>query len=323
MLRHVRNSSRSPPGKRRSEGTECRIALFTMADYEYFSFVREDCEQTARRQGFGVRVHCADNDSDKQISQIQACLREPSQVRPTVLIVWPVLEAALLKSAYAAARLGVGWVLLNRRAGYMAHLREEFVRLPIFSVGADQREIGRIQGRQFRAMLPGGGELLYIRGPLGTWAASTRFEGVQEIIRDTSIELVSMHSDWTSQGGRRAMGNWLSASGKRDLSKLVVGAQNDAMAMGARDALREAAMARSGAALAEVRVSGCDGAPNYGRRLVGEGKLAATVIMPSPAGRAVIELAGSLREPRARPAAEITLAPASFPDLDRLAYRPG
>src|SRR5262249_36453125 len=156
---------------------------------------------------------------------------------PTVILVCPVRDSALLSTAYAAARLGVGWVLLGRWSCYMADLREEFPRLPVFAVAADQVEIGRIQGRQFRALLPEGGDLLYIRGPLGISSAQRRFEGVQEALQGSSIHVSAISSDWTNDGGRRATKEWLQILRKGQISNFVVGAQNDAMAMGARSAL--------------------------------------------------------------------------------------
>jgi hypothetical protein len=51
---------------------------------------------------------------------------------------------------------------------------------------------------------------------------------------------------------------------------------------------------------------------------VSEGKLTATIIMPPPAGRAVSELATMLRGGHARPAAEISIAPSSFPPISSL-----
>jgi ABC-type sugar transport system substrate-binding protein len=197
----------------------------------------------------------------------------------------------------------------------MAHLREEFPRLPVFSVAADQVEIGRIQGRLFRAMLPEGGDLLYIRGPLGISSAQRRFEGVQEVLQGSSVQMSAISSDWTNDGGRRATTEWLQILRKGKISNFVVGAQNDAMAMGARAALSAAAVARSDPSMARIPIIGCDGSPDYGRRLVSDGKLSATVIMPPTAGRAVSELA-AIHDGRGEPAqAEIVLSPESFPDL--------
>jgi ABC-type sugar transport system substrate-binding protein len=300
---------------RSSRTAEWRLVLFNHNDADYQQMLREDCLETAKRHALSVRTYSAANDSAKQVEQIQACLREKEL--PHALLVSPVREAALLGAAYAAARAGVGWVLLGRWSAYMADLREEFPRLPIFSVAADQREIGRIQGMQFRALLPHGGEVVYIRGPLGTSSAILRFEGMQEILHGSGIKLMALSSDWTVGGGAQAMRDWLQAFRGSARPEFVVGAQNDAMAMGARSALIESWGASAGPLMGRVRFTGCDGTPRYGRKLVSEGVLAATVVMPSTSGRALNEIV-AMSAGRPRPEKEIVLAPASFPEVNHL-----
>jgi ABC-type sugar transport system substrate-binding protein len=295
----------------------CRIALFLMNSGDYQELLREDCLEAARRYGFSVKVFGADHDPRKQVEQIQACLSEPENQRPTVVIVNPVREITLLSSAYAAARLGIGWVQLMRWSAFVLDLRQTFPALPIFSVMTDQHEVGRIQGRQFKALLPHGGELVYIRGPLGTSSAMRRFAGAQESLQGSAIELFTVNSDWTSEGGAQAMREWMRIFRRRELPKFIVGAHNDEMAMGARKALESAAQSRPDLSAAAIRCCGCDGSPKYGQRLVTEGRLTSTVIMPPCAGRAVDEIAvmlgGGLQPP-----AEIILKPLPFPELHLL-----
>jgi ABC-type sugar transport system substrate-binding protein len=296
----------------------CRIALFLMDSGDYQELLWDDCQQTAYRHGFPVRAFWADNDAQKQVKQVQCCLREPEYQRPTLLVCCPVREIALISTARTAASLGIGWVSLIRWSDYINDLRQEFPALPIFSVMADQREVGRIQGRQFRTLLPGGGTLVYIRGPLGTSSAMSRFGGVQEILKDSSIELLTLNGDWTAEGGARAMREWIQSAHARELPRFIVGAQNDAMAMGARKALEEVARERPCFAAGSIRVCGCDGTPRFGQRLVTEGKLTSTVILPPVAGRAVADVA-AMFEGGSRPAAQVVLDPASFPALSQLA----
>src|SRR5258708_38097069 len=149
----------------------CRIALFLADGGEYEELLWDNCQEAAHRHGFSVRAFWADSDSQKQVRQIQGCLSESEDQRPTIVIVSPVREIALISTAHAAASSGIGWVLLHRWATYMTHLRREVPSLPIFSVMADQDDIGRIQGRQFKTLLPHGGKIVYILGPLGTWSA--------------------------------------------------------------------------------------------------------------------------------------------------------
>jgi ABC-type sugar transport system substrate-binding protein len=291
----------------------CRIALFLHNEGEYQELVWDDCQRAAYRHGFPVRSFWAENDSQKQSKQIHACLAEREDLRPNVVMVSPVREVALSSTAYAAAGLGIGWVFLLGWNSYVADLHKEFSKLPIFAVTVDQHEIGRIQGQQFRALLPKGGKLVYIRGPLGTSYAMRRFGGVQEVLRDSAIELVPLNGDWSLRGGRRAMGEWLAAQ-KVGAFDFVLAAQNDAMAMGARQALEELARTSTSLSLERVRICGCDGTPSYGRRLVKEQRLTSTVVMPSGADRAVDEIAAMLAG-GPRPPAQIPLPPASFPEL--------
>jgi ABC-type sugar transport system substrate-binding protein len=199
-------------------------------------------------------------------------------------------------------------------------LRQEYPQLPIFSVLCDQHEIGRIQGWQYRALLPRGGELLYIRGPLGTSSATMRFEGLQEVLKDSSIQVFTLNSDWTFEGGAREMKQWTRIFDKGELPRCVVGAQNDAMAMGARSVLEQVAQSHRSFITASIPFCGCDGSPAYGQRLVTDGKLAATVIMPVGASRAVAEI-DSMLSGGPRPPAAIVLKPLAFPEPHFL--RPG
>jgi ABC-type sugar transport system substrate-binding protein len=295
----------------------CRLALFLHCNNDYQELLRKDCLEAAARHDFSVRVFLAENDARTQLEQIRACLREPLARRPTALLVHPVSETRLDSAAYMAARAGVGWVLLGRRSEYMPDLRKQFPQLPIFSVTPDQRLVGRTQGLQLRMLLPKGGEVLHIRGPHGISSASQRTAGLEEVLRGTAIKIRPALGDWTEESGVRAMTDWLQTFGARKVPKFLVGAQNDAMAMGARSALAHASRLGLGFSVNDISFIGCDGTAQYGRRLVTEGKLRATVVMPSTTGPAVAELA-ILYENRSRPQAQIVLTPMSCPSLEAL-----
>jgi ABC-type sugar transport system substrate-binding protein len=299
--------------------TGCRLAFFSMDAGEHQELLREECVQTAARYGFRVRVFQADGDATKQVAQIQGCLREEPLQRPTVIIVSPVREVALLAVAHAAVQLGVGWVVLQRSSDYLDDLRREHPSLPIFAVLPDQHEVGRIQGRQVLRLLPGGGELVYVRGPLATSSAVDRSAGLHEVLQGTAVKMSMLTSDWTVAGGAQTMKEWARIfHHHRDVPHFVVGAQNDAMAMGARSALEELVRERPSLSIDAFAFSGCDGSPGYGRRLVSEGKLACTVVLPITSGRAVSELASMLRG-GPRPPPSILLTPVGFPDPQALA----
>ncbi len=291
-----------------------RIALFLLSgNNDYQRLLEEDCFAAARRRNGSVQVFSAGVDHDTQERQIRSVLAQSPVRRPTVLFVCPVGETSLRIVARDAVTQGVGWVLLNRWSDYLLALRDEFPHVPIFSVSPDQHEIGQIQGQQFKLLLPKGGELVYIRGPLGTSSAQRRFSAVQDELAGLPFKVVAINSDWTSEGATRAMNEWLQIFHRGKFPEFLVGAQNDSMAIGARKALLD--WARAGQrAVEHVRFTGVDGLPAHGQRLVSEGELAATVVVPSVAARAVDEVASMLERGRA-PSAEILLRVSSYPEL--------
>ena len=118
---------------------------------------------TCARLGFSLDVFSADNGPDRQLEQIQQFLKT-TRKGSTAILVSPVRERELLTAAYDGVRKGLAWVVLNRSSGYLRELREQFPGSLVFSVTPDQHEIGTIQGRQFKLMLPEGGELFYLGG---------------------------------------------------------------------------------------------------------------------------------------------------------------
>src|SRR5262249_29564842 len=158
-------------------------------------------------------------------------------------------------------------------------LHRQHSGLPIGMIGTDHLEIGRIQGRQFQALVPGGGLVVYVQGPADTSAAQDRLAGVEEVCgRESDLKIVE--GLWTAASGERAVAQWLHL--KHATPPRLIGCQNDAMALGARRALQAAAVKAPG--LARIPVTGVDGLPDGGRLHVDQGTLAATVITPSNTG---------------------------------------
>jgi len=291
------------------------LALFLRtSDNHYQELLREDCALAARRHRIKLNVFTADDDADRQVRQIHDAAHAAPGMRPLAMLVSPVRESSLRSVAHEAARAGIGWVFLNRWSESLLDLRAEFPDVPTFAVNPDQYQAGSIQGRHFRSLLPGGGELLYIQGPLGTSSAHRRFAGMQDVIAGARIRVVTFNSDWSAEGGESATREWLRIFAGRSLPECVVGAQNDDMAMGARRALLHGTSDQQRPAAVRVPVTGCDGTPSYGQRLVMAGELAATVVIPSVAATAVDEVVSMQKTGRA-PQAEIVVKVSSFPDL--------
>jgi ABC-type sugar transport system substrate-binding protein len=293
-------------------GKKRLVASFLSEDQEFQVMQAADAKLAAERAGLDLEVVYADNNAVLQIQQLFRFVHAPEAERPAAIIVETVVGEGLERVARNAARVGIGWVLLNRRVAYLESLRQEWPRLPISMVGTNQLEVGRIQGRQFRALLPKGGSVLYVQGPADTSAARERLEGMQESIAGTRIETKVLYGEWTEGSATKAVVAWLRLKTSEGFHPALVGAQNDAMAIGARKALIAQRQEWS-----RLPFTGCDGLPEGGQRLVDVKLLAATVIVPSNAGPAVDLVARFLKGEPAPP--EIVLSPSSYPPEPRLA----
>jgi ABC-type sugar transport system substrate-binding protein len=294
------------------------VALFLLNQRnDYQAELLRGAQQAARRCRLEIEVHDAARDSDRQIQQVTSVLRSPDRMRLLALLVHPVFDASFEKLAKEAAADGIGWVLLNRTPSYLDELRGLHPRLPIFTVGPDQQDIGRAQGEVVRALLPRGGRLLYIVGPFWAPSARLRRTGLEKAIEGAGIVLCQTYGDWSHDSGEHALGRWevLENESGGTIPDLIV-AQNDAMAAGASKALAEVARRRSWPRLARVPVVGSDGTREFGVRLVAERILIATVAVPDT-GAPAIHALDDWQRGRPGPA-NLVLPVSPYPDLASL-----
>jgi ABC-type sugar transport system substrate-binding protein len=290
------------------------VASFLSESQEFQVMQAADAKLAAERAGLPLEVLFADNNAVVQIQQLFRHIHAPEGERPAAIIVETVVGEGLERVARNAAKAGIGWILLNRRCSYMEALRKEVPQLPISLVTTDQLEVGRIQGRQFRTLLPHGGSVLYIQGPPDTSVAQERLEGMQEAIRGSRIQAKILNGEWTPESGEKAVLGWLRLKSSEGFRVDVVGCQNDAMALGARKAMAQH-KERIGAVF-----TGCDGLPDGGQRLVNVKQLAATVVVPSNGGPAVDLVARFFRGGEPVPP-RVVLKPRSYPAESDLARK--
>jgi len=181
--------------------------------------------------GGEVQVLDADNDAVNQSQQLLAVLQSSSTPLPTAILVEPLTSSGLGKVAAAAVAAGVAWVLLNSQADYLEQLRAK-AKAAVFAVTRDHTEIGRIQGRQFAALLPGGGTVLYIQGPNTSAAATQRTRGA-ESVSPGNISLRPLRSQWTEESGRETVDAWLRLSTSRPGSRSTWSVANMTVSPGA------------------------------------------------------------------------------------------
>ena len=231
---------------------------------------------TAQQLGAEVQVLDADNNAVNQSQQILAILQSKSEPQPDAVIVEPLTTTGLGRVAEAAVKAGTGWVVLNSDVDYLAALRERS-SVPAFAVTRDHTEIGRIQGRQFSALLPNGGNVLYIQGPANNAAAIQRTHGL-ESSKPANIQLKQLRSQWSEEDANRTVSAWLRLSTNRAASIDLVGCQYDGIAMGARKAFDHHTDSAERERWLSLPLTGVDGLPREGQAWVQQGILAATVV---------------------------------------------
>lgn len=290
------------------------VALLNEAQ-EFQQLQARDARETAARLGLDVEVVFAEGHAVVQIQQLFAAIHAPEEKRPAAIVVEAAVAEGLERVARNAIKVGIGWILVNVRASYLDALREAHPGIVVAMLGTDQREVGRIQGRQARALVGAKGNVLTVRGPKDSTVSLERLEGLQEAL-GPGYETHGVAGDWTEASGEKAVASWLRLKSNEAFRPDVVVSQNDSMAAGARRALQALRPDWTG-----VPFLGCDGLPEGGEKMVAQGRLAATVITPSNTGPA-LELIDRWQRRKQMPAREVLLTPRSFPPEDQI-RRPG
>ncbi|HMI53524.1 MAG TPA: sugar ABC transporter substrate-binding protein [Candidatus Saccharimonadales bacterium] len=292
------------------------LVSLTTNDNDYQIEQAESAEQMARKLGVDLQIVYADNDAINQSTQILKEIQSPVEARPSGIIFEPVGGTALPQVARAASSAGIGWAVLNREADYIAELRRAS-KVPILAVSSDHVEIGRIQGRQFAALLPKGGAVLYIQGPSENSAAKERTLGMQET-KPGNVQVTILKAQWTEESSQRAVRSWLKLTTSQKAAIDLIGAQDDSMAIGARKAFQELGNEMERERWLKLPFTGCDGLPKTGQAWVRSGLLAATVFVPPNAGQAIEMLSQAMQAGKSLPERAFTV-PVSIPALDALA----
>jgi ABC-type sugar transport system substrate-binding protein len=280
-----------------------RVGVFLMSEQNAHQVAnRRAAEAAARAHGLQIDVFFADSVAAQQSQDVIRFLYAHADEQLCVVIM-PVSdidsaqaaaeEHPLQKLARRTVSRGAAWIILNRDAEPLtAALHEEFPSVPVGLVTPDQREVGRIQGRQVRRLLPRGGRLLYVLGNPFVSASRDRRIGLLDVLTAApGIGIDEVDGYWSADKAKEAVLKRLAGAAARGEWPDVVACQNDEMSRGAYEALVAAAKRYQVPALARVPITGADGLPEDGQRWVREGRLAATIVMPTTADVAVERIA--------------------------------
>jgi ribose transport system substrate-binding protein len=300
--------------------TKLRFVLSLMTrENDYQLEQAAAAQQAAAGHGVELQILFAENDAITQGTQLLKIIQAGDAQRPDAILCEPVGGPCLPQVARAAVAAGIPWAILNRDADYVHELRKTS-KLAVFSLSPDQKEIGRIQGQQLAVLVRnGGGGVLHIQGPSENAAAKDRTAGMQMTL-PSNVQVTSLRGQWTEESAHKCVESWLRLNTSQKVQIGAVGAQNDAMAMGARKAFSSIANPAEREKWMRLPFAGCDGVPKTGQTWVRTGSLAATVVIPPSAGRGVKMMVQAIQA-AARPPERSVVTPESFPTLEQLGER--
>ena len=203
------------------------------------NYLREQeaaAKTSAQRLGLDLQVINAKSDPITQSQQLLEVVQAQSG-RPDGVIVEPVNNQGLPRVAEAAVAAGIGWVVSNASVDYLDPLRKS-AKAPVFAVSQDHTEIGRMQGRQFLAILPRGGSVLYLRGPATNFLAAQRSEGLESVL-GANVQVKSLKIQWTAESAYNSVTSWLRLSTVHAADTHLIAAQNTDFILAARQAFEE------------------------------------------------------------------------------------
>jgi len=291
------------------------LVSLTNNDNDYQQEQAAAAEKAARTLGVDVTIIQANNDAVAQSQQLLHYVQDSSVVRPDAILFEPAGGTAFPQVARAAVAAGIGWVVLNHEVDYILELRRA-TKVPVFAISSDHEEVGKIQGKQFGALLPNGGSILYIEGPTNSSAAKERTRGMNRT-KPSNIQVKSIRANWTEESAYRAMTSWLRLSTSQETHIDLVGAQDDSMAMGARKAFGDLSVADRERWL-KLPFTGCDGMPKTGQAWVRSGQLAATIYIRPNTDLAIEMVVEAIKSGVRLPERKVT-EPESVPPLAELA----
>jgi ribose transport system substrate-binding protein len=287
------------------------LVSLTNNDNDYQQEQATAAEKIARQLGVDVKIIHANNDAVTQSQQLLHYVQDASVVRPDAILFEPAGGTGFPQVARAAAAAGIGWVVLNHEVDYVLELRRTY-KVPIFAISSAHEEIGKIQGKQFAALLPNGGSILYIEGPPNSSAAKERTRGMNKT-KPANVQVKSMRANWTEESAYKTVSSWLRLRTSQETKIDLVGAQDDSMAMGARKAFGEVAEGDRDRWL-KLPFTGCDGMPKTGQSWVRSGMLAATIFIRPNTDLAIEMLVSAIRSGAPLPDMKLT-EPESIPSF--------
>jgi inositol transport system substrate-binding protein len=292
-----------------------KVALFLVERSDFQELLRKDAEAAAKRSGITLETYFTGHEFSGQVKQVREVIE--GAARPNAVIVLPVRDHGFGLTVRAALRAGISFVYIDRTEDDLSEVAKDATAGAVVSqVCPDEIETGRIQGRQFRALLPKGGKVLYIQGSRRSLSGRDRTRGMEEVVAGSSLEITPVEAGFSTDEARKAVLHRLELLGRIHARVDLIGCQTDQIALGALKALDEVAVQLGQPEIAKIPVTGCDATPELGQKLVEGGRMAASISLPHVTGPAVEAVARHLHGTALPPT--LFFKATSFPPEDRL-----
>ncbi len=221
---------------------------------QYWNRVSNGIQEEAKKNNIEVIVADAQNDSGKQLSDVEDLIMK--QVSVLLISPWDTDTAASCIKKANRAKIPVVIVDIGTSGG-------EYTAFII----SDNKEGGRIAGRFIAEQLGNKGKVVHIQCQLGARNAQLRGEGFEEIMKEKGITIAAKQpADSKRDLGMTVMENIL----QKNPDVNAVFAQNDEMALGAARAID------TGGKKGKILVVGFDGNDDA-ISAIKDGSMAATV----------------------------------------------
>jgi ribose transport system substrate-binding protein len=236
----------------------------------FFVDLRDGAQAAASQAGADFVALDAQNDSAKQISQIEDLITQ----KVSVILVNPTDSDAVVPAIEQANQAGIPVITVDRGSNggkVAAH------------VASDNVAGGKMAGDLILELTQGKGKLAELEGIPGTSAANDRGKGFHQAVDGKAdLQVVTKQpADFDRAKGLKVMENMLQAN--PDI--VAVFAHNDEMALGALEAITAAGKA------GQIKIVGFD-ATDDAVKAVKDGKLAGTVAQkPKEIGKIAVEAA--------------------------------
>lgn len=197
-------------------------------DDNFLTSVRNAITAEAQAKGITIQAEDANDDTGKQISQIQNFIAQ----KVDAIIVNPVDTSATPKMTELAVAAKIPLVYVNRKP--------EDKQLPagVAFVGSNEKVSGKLEGEELVKCLKGKGNIVIMEGQLSNNAALDRTADIEEVVKaNPGIKIIEKQTaEWDRNKAIDLMNNWITSGDKI----AGIAANNDEMAVGAILALKQA-----------------------------------------------------------------------------------